>query len=193
MAPVRVDATTLDAVLPSLVEAFADDPVFQYLLPGGYDDRRARLAFRMLGLNMIQHGEVWSTPGREAAAFWAVPGHWKVPWSSIAKTLPLTVRAYGRNLARALFWLSKMEKVHPREPHYYLEVVGTEPASQGRGLGASLITPFLDRADAEGIGVYLESSKDSNVPYYRRFGFEVVGEISARGGPTAWPMWRAPR
>jgi predicted N-acetyltransferase YhbS len=51
----------------------------------------------------------------------------------------------------------------------------------------------LEKADAEGVGAYLESSKDTNVPYYRRFGFEVVGEIHHPNGPTMWRMWRDPR
>ena len=86
-----------------------------------------------------------------------------------------------------------MEKLHPSEPHYYLEVVGTDPARQGQGHGAALLNEVLEKADAEGVGAYLESSKDSNVPYYRRFGFDVVGEIHHPDGPTMWRMWRDPR
>jgi hypothetical protein len=41
---------------------------------------------------------------------------------------------------------------------------------------------------------YLESSKARNVPFYARFGFEVVEELpSRRGSPPMWRMWREPR
>ncbi|MEJ0040842.1 MAG: hypothetical protein WDM81_00820 [Rhizomicrobium sp.] len=43
-------------------------------------------------------------------------------------------------------------------------------------------------ADAAGLPCYLESSKDTNIPIYRSFGFEVTGEIKIPDGPTIWPM-----
>jgi hypothetical protein len=39
----------------------------------------------------------------------------------------------------------------------------------------------------------LESSKESNIPVYRRYAFEVVGEVRFPSGPTIRPMWRDPR
>ena len=53
---------------------------------------------------------------------------------------------------------------------------------------------MLAKCDAEGVGAYLESSKDVNVPYYRRFGFEVRQEIThGNDGPKQWLMWRDPK
>jgi ribosomal protein S18 acetylase RimI-like enzyme len=147
----------------------------------------------MLGRNMLAHGIIMTNDDRSAAAYWGPPGSWKVPISSIVKTLPISLRAYQWQTIRALGVLGRMEKLHPQEPHYYLEVLGTDPAQQGKGHGAALLNVVLEKADNEGVGAYLESSKDTNVPYYRRFGFEVVGEIHHPNGPTMWRMWRDPR
>ena len=52
----------------------------------------------------------------------------------------------------------------------------------------------IDRCDATHAPAYLESSKEVNIGYYERFGFEVTREIAIpRGGPTLWAMWRNPR
>lgn len=189
----RATRDDLRPITETLARAFHDDPVVVHIQGGTYDERRSRLGFEMLGRNMLDHGEVLRTDGFEAAALWARPGEWRVPVTGIVRTLHLTLAAYRFGIFRALSWLSRVEKVHPDEPHYYLEVLGTDPVHQGRGFGAALVTPMLDRADDEKVGAYLESSKASNVPYYRRFGFEVVRELTHRTAPTVWTMWRDPR
>jgi GNAT superfamily N-acetyltransferase len=90
--------------------------------------------------------------------------------------------------------IAEVERVHPKEPHWYLAVLGTEPAWQGKGVGSALLAPVLQRCDREGRPAYLESSKESNLAFYARHGFEVTGTIDLLGGgPRVWPMWREPR
>ena len=62
-----------------------------------------------------------------------------------------------------------------------------------KGVGALLLRPGLDLCDREGLPAYLESSKESNVGFYARFGFRVIAEVRMPGeGPTVWLMWRNP-
>jgi predicted acetyltransferase len=87
-----------------------------------------------------------------------------------------------------------MKNAHPDEPHWYLAIVGSDPGIRRKGFGHALMRSRLDRCDAEGLPAYLESTNPDNVPYYRRFGFEVTGEIPLPlGGPNLLPMWREPR
>ncbi|HEX9765590.1 MAG TPA: GNAT family N-acetyltransferase, partial [Nitriliruptorales bacterium] len=135
----------------------------------------------------------FTVDGTPAAAYWDPPGHWKTSLGDLVRLAPIMVRAVRSRVPKALRGLSRMEAAHARQPdHYYLAVLGTRPDRQGTGLGSALLAPVLGRCDDEGIGAYLESSKPENIPFYRRHGFEVVGEVAFPSGPTVWPMWRDP-
>jgi ribosomal protein S18 acetylase RimI-like enzyme len=90
--------------------------------------------------------------------------------------------------------MRRLEKAHPHEPpHYYLSQLGTDPPAQGRGFGTAVLEPVLAQCDRDGIGAYLESSKERNVDYYARFGFRTTETIHLPKGPDVWLMWRDPR
>jgi GNAT superfamily N-acetyltransferase len=99
----------------------------------------------------------------------------------------------GRRMRDAMRFLASMERHRPRDPHWYLAILGTDPAQQGRGLGTAVLEPILRRCDANGLGAYLESSKEANVPWYERHGFELTEVLEHPGGPSLWLMWRDPR
>ena len=144
-------------------------------------------------MNPLQHGEVYVTDDRTAAAVWCPEGKSEIPVSYFVRHAIPLLRAIGLRRTPSLKVLLDVEKAHPKAPHYYLALLGTDPLHQGKGHGGRLIRPIVERADAEGLGCYLESSKDTNVPFYRRFGFEVTGQYDIKGGPTIWYMWRDAR
>jgi GNAT superfamily N-acetyltransferase len=87
-----------------------------------------------------------------------------------------------------------MEKDHPHEPHWYLNLIGVEPSAQGHGGGSALLAHTLERCDAEGLPAYLDSNTERSIPLYQRHGFEVTEEVRLpRGGPPFWRMWRERR
>ncbi|MCU1388538.1 MAG: putative GCN5-related N-acetyltransferase [Ilumatobacteraceae bacterium] len=193
-----VQTSEIPAISRTLARAFADDPVFEVLFGGAVPEVPATRFFTIMARAQFDHGLVFRTPGNEAAAIWAPPGKWKLPVSQIVKNAPGFVRVFGHRMISNLGLLNRLEKAHPQEPHYYLEFIGTDPAFQGKGMGTQLMQPMIDRCDQEGIGAYLESSKEANLAFYGRFGFEVTRVLThkaARGGsgPQQWLMWRNPR
>ena len=193
--------TATDADVPALgrtmARAFATDPVWEFLcgerfsrfeqLAGPFFEREVRHGLVL--------GGVTTTDAACSGALWAPPGRWKLGLGDVAKLAPSAVRLFGRRLPLSLSVLAETDKVHPTEPHWYLGFLGTDPDHQGKGLGSSVLAPTLARCDAEGIPAYLESSKEANVPFYERHGFEVTGTIDlGKGkGPRMWLMWREPR
>jgi ribosomal protein S18 acetylase RimI-like enzyme len=193
--PVRnARADDLRAVSLVLARAFRGDPVHRWILPGEFDWALASDAFfAMVMRDMLRHESVYTTEAREGAAFWIPP---YPQLATLRERLAMAVRWYaalGRRARGIGDQLARVERAHPHEPHWYLAVLGTDPRHQGRGVGAALLAPILARCDADRVPAYLESSKRSNVPFYERHGFRVLGELAIRGGPVIWRMLREAR
>jgi GNAT superfamily N-acetyltransferase len=77
------------------------------------------------------------------------------------------------------------------EPHWYLPLLGVDPALQGRGAGSALLKVVLDRADSARLPAYLWTAKARNVSFYQRRGFEVLTEgVEPDSGIRFWTMRR---
>lgn len=191
----RADLKPLSRVLG---RAFFDDPVMKWMVP---DDARRVRALPKIFAAMARHhflaAEATEIADRGgtfgAAALWDPPGRWKQTPREELRMMPAFLLAMGRHVRRGQAMADLMKKHHPEEPHWYLAVIGSDPTVRGAGFGQALMRSGLDRCDAEGAPAYLESSNESNIGYYMRFGFEVTGEITLPDGPTMWQMWRQPR
>jgi ribosomal protein S18 acetylase RimI-like enzyme len=195
----RARRSDIPALARVLGRAFQNDPVMNWLQPDA--TRRAAALPGFFGA-LTRHHHLAGTGvevavadgGVAGAALWDPPGKWEVSPREQFAMLPAVIRAFRGRLGEGRALTDQMKAVHPEEPHWYLAVIGSDPAVRGGGYGNALMRSRLDRCDAEGAPAYLESSNIDNVSYYHRFGFEVTGEIAAPGGgPTLWCMWRFPR
>ncbi|MFI2609696.1 GNAT family N-acetyltransferase [Kitasatospora sp. NPDC018619] len=192
MTNVPQAATPEDApfISRSLALAFEDDPMMCWFFPD-QATRRERLGRYFATLFARQYGRYGvceRTAG--AAAFWippqaqdkAVPDEEML--RELAEILGDRAEPFRRSVEAAAANV-------PQEPHWYLAVIGADPAARGLGHGAALLRSGLAKADAAGLPVYLESSKEANLAVYGHFGFEVLEEVRLpEGGPTLWVMRR---
>jgi len=193
--PVR-RATTRDRgrLAAVLARAFDDDPVMTWF----FQERRRRDArnrrfFAMRLRQLMPHGETYTVEDELGAAIWAEPERWRLSrFEEIRLTIAMLPAVWPR-LAEIIEGLESIDRAHPREPHYYLAVLGTDPEAQGRGIGSALLRPTLETCDRDEVPAYLESSKERNIDFYARHGFRVTGELEMPDGPRVWPMWRDPR
>jgi GNAT superfamily N-acetyltransferase len=189
-------AEDVPAIGRTLARAFLDDPVASWAW------RPSRLRLEALeryqatrARQLLAYESVWTTDDLDCAALWAPPLHWRK--SPLQEAAYVPAFRHPRLLWRlplvAAGW-ARMELKHPaRPPHWYLAILGTDPEQQGRGLGSAVLAPVLEECDSDGIGAYLESSKESNIAFYARHGFRVTGELPLLRGPKMWAMWRDPR
>jgi ribosomal protein S18 acetylase RimI-like enzyme len=187
-----------DVLGATLADAFRDDPVFEFLVPADAKNREQRLVtfFTSMSRTYLRRDKhaLLAGDGR-GAALWSPPGSWRVPPSEIVRETPSSIKAFGRNLPKALRLLTQVEGLHPKEPnHWYLGYLGTRCDSQGQGIGSAMLREVLAQADDTRTPAYLESSNERNLTLYQRHGFRVVEEIKALGhGPSIWRMWRDPQ
>ena len=183
----------MGALATTLARAFDDDPLTTWLFP---DDaaRRRKLPsfFRALLRASLPFGEVYATDDTRCAAIWNPPGTFPMDRFTDARLGLNTARLVGLRIATRARGLLYVEGHHPKERHWYLQMLGTDPEHQGRGAGSAILGPILERCDRERERVYLESSKERNIPFYARYGFEVTEEIHVPRGPVLWAMWRDP-
>jgi GNAT superfamily N-acetyltransferase len=190
-----VDAD-VDAMAAQLCRTFYDDPVMGFVFR---NDRRRNEGMRRYFTSQMRgdylpFGGCYTTDDYQGAAIWGPAGKPLLTGLSGILNLVQVLPYVASHLKSTLQLINMMESMHPHEPHWYLATLGTEPEVQGKGIGSALMRVVLDHCDAEGLPAYLESSKERNVPFYNRHGFEVVKEVPIPGGgPKIWTMWREPR
>lgn len=180
-----------ERIISVMVLAFCGDPVVRWVWS---DPQRYLESFPLFvnafGGKAFSTGSAYYLDDFSGAALWLPP---KVHFdeaavgSALESTMPKEIQADGF----AVF--DQMAKFHPAEPHWYLPVLGVDPARHSMGLGSILMGHVLAICDRDNISAYLESSNPKNIPFYKRHGFEVLGTIQAGKERSIFPMLRKPQ
>jgi GNAT superfamily N-acetyltransferase len=197
----RLHDAQLDEASQVLARAFFDDPLMTYIMPDDAQRKEILPSFMLAGSRIcLPHGEMYTTPGAVlGSANWLPPGKTEVNEETLAAAGGLEVLGRMGDEAAGRFGavMAQLGELHAQAvppDHWYLLILGVDPARQGQGVGGSLIEPILRRADGEGRACYLETMKPRNVTFYQKHGFEVVVEDdTADGGCHFWTMRRSPR
>ncbi|MES2958179.1 MAG: GNAT family N-acetyltransferase [Pseudomonadota bacterium] len=184
----------LEQTVVCLAAAFAADPITGFLLQAGpnYPERltrflsllaRARVALGMPVLVARGATSIHGAAMGNIAAPPPWPGDLEEEWARLEMAVP------GFN-DRVAIYDAIAQRCKPPVPHFYLGVIGTDPAMRGRGIGTQLLRSFCDLSASDPLssGVYLETANPSNVQFYERAGFSVAGQGSLGSG-TLWCMF----
>ncbi|MGY1631051.1 GNAT family N-acetyltransferase [Geodermatophilus sp. SYSU D01186] len=183
------------AAAEALADAFADYPWTRWTVDAdGHGDRLRALHHLYLSAVAVPFGHVdLGEAGQELVgiAVW-VPST-GVPDGVWAHVGPTAAELAGHRAAAAAEAEEELAGRRPREPHLTLASLGVVPHRQGQGVGAALLAPGLGRADRDELPVWLETSAERNVRFYRRLGFALTDVVDLpRGGPRTWLMLRRP-
>jgi ribosomal protein S18 acetylase RimI-like enzyme len=192
----RATDADVDAMAAQLARTFFDDPVTSHIFnrPSRREAGLRAYFSTQMRADYLPFGGCYTTDDYAGSAIWAPAGKPMLTGMKGVMTMFRVLPYVAQNLVTTLRILNMVEGMHPHEPHWYLATLGTAVDRQGKGIGTALMRPVLEHCDAEGLPCYLESSKERNVPFYRRHGFEVVQELRLPGdGPLLWTMWREPK
>jgi GNAT superfamily N-acetyltransferase len=188
-------AADMQAVEDTLTDAFADDPMMNWIYPDPETRAQRRREFFAFTLGMARRfGHTYTAGNNQAAAVWTPPDIEVFDDAAITAFINLLAEQDPARAGEVAEGLLSITAHHPQDnPHFYLFLLGTSPSVQSKGFGSLLMQDMLDRCDRQGLGAYLESSNTKNVPFYERHGFKVTAEVLLGDSAVIRPMWREPR
>jgi GNAT superfamily N-acetyltransferase len=192
-SPVVSALTPTDSAraIATVTAAFVADPVARWSWPNASQYFASMPKFvEAFGGPAFAHGGADSTDDFMGVALWLAPGIHPAD-EKLGELVEATVSPERRNDMFGVF--EQMAAYHPREPHWYLPLIGVDPAHQGKGHGHVLLKWALERCDRDHVPAYLEATSPRNMPLYARHGFEALATIQVGSSPPLVPMLRPAR
>jgi ribosomal protein S18 acetylase RimI-like enzyme len=176
-----VTPANADQAVGTIVLAFSADPIARWFYPDPHEYLLHLPGFvREFAGKAFEQCSAYYIDGYLGAALW-LPPDVHPDETALAALLQRTIPE--KNQQEIFAFIEQMDRSHPSEPHWYLPMIGVDPAQQGKGYGSALLKHALERCDGEGKLAYLEASSPKSIPLYQRHGFELVSTIQV--GPVA--------
>jgi ribosomal protein S18 acetylase RimI-like enzyme len=184
-----------------LGRAFHEYPTFRHLFPDARTRADAlRHVMRFLLKCGLLRGEVFSpTDQLEAIAVWYRSDRMHLGFMDVLRAGVLgTVIGLGPSSFGRFKRLGELKRINRDETigsdYWLLDIIGVDPAEAGRGHARKLILPKLRQADRENRVCYLETSDQTKVGLYQKFGFyltktyrfEGLESFCLRRTPSGW-------
>jgi ribosomal protein S18 acetylase RimI-like enzyme len=186
-----VTPSNADQAIGTVVLAFSADPIARWFYPDPHQYLLHLPNFvRAFAGKAFEHNSAYYVDGYLGAALWLPP---EVHPDENALTALLQRTIPEENQQEIFAFIEQMDSSHPSEPHWYLPMIGVDPAQQHQGYGSALLQHALLVCDRDQKLAYLESSSPKSIPLYEWHGFELAGTIQVGSSPPLFPMLRKPR
>ena len=125
-----------------------------------------------------EFGEVWMSDDQQACALILFPDKKRSSFRTLLWDLKLALSVIGIDRVSAVLKREAMIKSnHPKEPIAYLWFIGVNPQLQGKGVGSAFIKEVIQECERKKRPIYLETSMEKNLPFYKKFGFEIFQSL----------------
>jgi ribosomal protein S18 acetylase RimI-like enzyme len=196
---VQLGRERFDEIVAVLADAFASYPVMRYTL-GAQHAEPGRLAL-LIGLFVVRRflrgdpvlGLSDANARLIGVATLTRPGD----HSTASEIEQHRTRVWGElgDAARARYeaYVAAANRHSPPAQDYHLNMIGVKALVQGRGHARTLLDAVhaLVDADPQASGVSLNTERASNLRFYERFDYRVLGHTPVGEGLETWPLFRA--
>lgn len=171
----KANSDNKERIVDILSKSFDANRSVNYVVRQGRN-REARIRRLMEYSFEVCHrfGKVWISDDKLGCALVLMPEKKRTSFHTIAWDLRLALSAIGLTRVTAVMKReSRVKTFHPKVPYCYLWFIGVDPKHQSRGIGSRLMKEIIARCEHAGRPIYLETSVEANLSWYKKFGFEI--------------------
>lgn len=167
-------------ILEILTESFKHNRSVNYITGASEGNQKRVSALMDYSFEVCyQFGDIYLSDNRNAVALILYPEQKKTNLSTIVLDIKLVLNCIGiSNIGKALKRESSIKKLQPKDPMYYLWFIGVHPDKQGKGIGSQLMNELILESQKMKRPIYLETSTLTNIPWYKKFGFNIYNELN---------------
>jgi hypothetical protein len=162
-----------------LSKAFEENQSVNYVVR---QDRKRVLRIRRLmeySYNICKaFGKIWISEDGCGCELVLLPDKKRNSIHTISWDIKLALTAIGIDrIGAALEREKRIKAFHPKGSYCYLWFIGVRPSHQFKGIGSDLLTKIAGACEIENGSIYLETSVESNLAWYQKFGFEIFHKL----------------
>lgn len=174
-----VPAERLDELAEIAADAYQNYPLHNWLTNDVYDLVASKLIMKTTLAAMKDDAVIYAdSEDLNGFAVWTPPGF------TGSKTLPFLRNGgvklllhSGLGIIRKLLvyetFAMKLKKKYTGHDSWYLYNLSVRQSAQGNGIASKLMRPMIHFCDDVKMMAYLETNKESNVPLYNHYGFQL--------------------
>ena len=179
---VAFQPTMLSEASDMLARAFMTNPL--HVAVFGRDSLDKNREFFRVGLSVMKGPKLVAIEKSRIVGLihWVASPQCQLSTIEKLRMMPTMISGFGFGSAIGVgAWLSAWTRHDPAEAHVHLGPIGVAPEVRGQRLGQKLMERYCDElARTRKIG-YLETDRQENVQFYRRFGFDITEQTTIRG------------